>query len=133
MTLSLTSKLISIVDDDPDIVNLFRDALQSLPGVSIFAFTDPLLALEHYKMNKSVYALVISDLKMPGMDGIELLSKIKRMNRSTQAILMTAFDVNDKLFQEYTEKGIIDGFLQKPIKLGTLIHEVTGQLHSCDT
>jgi hypothetical protein len=43
---------------------------------------------------------------------------------------MTAFDVEDSLFQEYIKKEIINGFAQKPIRIETLVHEVTVQLHS---
>ena len=118
------------MDDECDISELFRDALQRIPGVSIFAFTDPVIAFEHFKMNKRHYALVISDLRMPGMNGIELISKIKGMNSSVRTILMTAFDLDDKMFQEYSKKEIINGFTQKPIRLHTLFQEVNNQLHS---
>ena len=41
--------MVSIVDDDPDIVMLFHEALKSMSGITIFTFTDPILALEHFK------------------------------------------------------------------------------------
>ncbi|MDW0152795.1 MAG: response regulator [Nitrososphaeraceae archaeon] len=118
------------MDDECDITELFRDALQSLPGLSIFTFTDPTIALEHFKINKRFYALVISDLRMPVMDGIQLITRVKDMNHSVRTILMTAFDVDDKLFREYSKKEIINGFAQKPVSLQTLVHEVSDQLHS---
>ena len=43
---------------------------------------------------------------------------------------MTAFDVEDKLFQEYSKKDIINGFFKRPIRLETLFQEVSSQLHS---
>jgi DNA-binding NtrC family response regulator len=101
-----------------------------LPGLSIFTFTDPTIALEHFRINNRFYALVISDLRMPVMDGIQLIIRIKDMNHSVRTILMTAFDVDDKLFQEYSKKEIINGFAQKPVGLQTLVHEVSDQLHS---
>jgi DNA-binding NtrC family response regulator len=101
-----------------------------LPGLSIFPFTDPTIALEHFKINKRFYALVISDLRMPVMDGIQLITRVKDMNYSVRTILMTAFDVDDKLFQEYSKKEIINGFAHKPVNLQTLVHEVSDQLHS---
>lgn len=128
--LSHVSKFVSIIDDECDITELFRDALQSLPGLSIFTFTDPTIALEHFRINNRFYALVISDLRMPVMDGIQLITRVKDMNHSVKTILMTAFDVDDKLFQEYSKKEIINGFAQKPVSLQTLVHEVSDQLHS---
>lgn len=42
---------IAIVDDEPDLAYLFRDALSQIPGTRVFAFSDPLLALEHIRTN----------------------------------------------------------------------------------
>jgi DNA-binding NtrC family response regulator len=58
-------QLIAIVDDEPDILKLFQDFLSKIKGISIFTFMDPLMALEHVRMNKNEYVLVISDLRMP--------------------------------------------------------------------
>ena len=124
------SKFVSIVDDEHDITELLRDALQRLPGLSIFTFTDPTIAIEHFKMNKSFYALVISDLRMPVINGIQLLKTVKELNPGVKTVLMTAFDIEDKLFQEYCNKEIINGFAQKPISLDNLVIEVSNQLHS---
>jgi CheY-like chemotaxis protein len=71
---------------------------------------------------------------MPGLNGIDLLKKIKDSNRFVRTILTTAFEIDDNiddnLFQEYTEKRIIDGYLQKPISVLQLIKEVNIQLDS---
>jgi DNA-binding NtrC family response regulator len=56
------SKLVAIVDDEDDIAKLFRDALGTINGITIFAFTDPVMALEHFKLNKENYVLVIYDI-----------------------------------------------------------------------
>jgi len=120
--------LVAIVDDEIDIVNLFRDALSRIKGLSIFTFTDPLTAFEHIRMNKSKYAVVITDLRMPGLNGMELVYKIKKENPLVRTLLMTAFEVNDKVFEEYVEKKIINGFLQKPLKLSDLESEVHKQI-----
>jgi DNA-binding NtrC family response regulator len=79
-------------------------------------------------MNKSKYAVVISDLRMPGINGMDLVHKIKKENPSVRTLLMTAFEVNDNVFEEYVQKKIIDAFLQKPLKLGDLESEVNKQI-----
>jgi len=127
---SVENRMVCIVDDDPDIVLLFRDALKSISGITIFTFTDPILALEHFQVNEYAYVLVISDFKMPGLNGIEFIKKIKEYNRFVRTILMTAFQIEDKLFLEYTKKKIINAFLQKPIGIHDLLKEVDTQLHS---
>ena len=124
------SKLVAIVDDEDDIAKLFRDALGTINGITIFAFTDPVMALEHFKLNKENYVLVISDLRMPGLTGTELIKKLKNVNPYVRTVLMTAFMINDNLFQEYARKKLINGFLQKPIRLDDLRAEVNNQLHT---
>ena len=94
--------------------------------------TDPILALEHFQVKEYAYVLVISDFKMPGLNGMEFLKKIKELNRFVRTILMTAFTIEDKVFREYTKKKIINSFLQKPISIDDLLKEVDIQLHSCE-
>lgn len=124
-----SSKLVAIIDDELDITVLFRDAIRGIRGISIFTFTDPIMALEHFKINRKDYRLIVSDLRMPGINGIELLKRIKELNPLVRTVLMTAFEFNDELFQQYAEKQIINGFLQKPILLKDLVKEVDNQLH----
>ena len=45
------NRMVSIVDDDPDITLLFDEVLKSISGITIFTFTDPILALEHFQVN----------------------------------------------------------------------------------
>jgi DNA-binding NtrC family response regulator len=127
---SVPNRIVSIVDDDPDIVLLFHDALKSISGITIFTFTDPIMALEHFQVNEYAYVLIISDYKMPGIDGMEFLKKIKDLNRFVRTILMTAFQIENKIFLENTKKKIINAFLQKPISIHDLVKEVDTQLHS---
>jgi DNA-binding NtrC family response regulator len=128
--MSSNNRIVSIVDDDPGITMFFHEALRTIPGITIFTFTDPILALEHFEMYGYAYVLVISDYKMPGLNGMEFLKKIKDQNRFVRTILMTAFTIDDNIFQQHTKKRIINGFLQKPIGLHDLVKEVNTQLDS---
>jgi DNA-binding NtrC family response regulator len=121
-------RLIAIVDDEPDILNLFQDFLSKIKGISIFTFTDPLMALEHVRMNKNEYVLVISYLRMPNLDGLELVRVIKDLNPLVRTTLMTPFAIKDDLFQEYARQEIINNFLQKPVLLADLYEQVTKEL-----
>lgn len=125
-----TNRIICIVDDDADITLLFHDILNGITGVSVLTFTDPILALQHFQVNEHAYVLVISDFKMSGLNGMEFLKKIKDLNPSVRTILMTAFQIDDKVFLDYTKKKIINAFLQKPIGMHDLLKEVDTQLHS---
>lgn len=124
----LNNRIVSIVDDELDSALLFCDALRKINGIQVFKFTDPILALEHLKTNAKDYMLIVSDLRMPVINGLQLLKTVKDLNPLIRTILMTAFQIDDSLFQEYTTKRIINGFLQKPIDLRQLITEVNKQM-----
>jgi hypothetical protein len=59
------------------------------------------VALEHFQLNEFAYVLVICDYKVPGLNGMELLRKIKDLNRSVRTILTTAYTIEDHIFHEY--------------------------------
>jgi len=125
------NRIVSIIDDDPSTTLFFREALKEFTGITAVAFTDPILALEHFQKYDYTYVLVISDYKMAALNGMEFLKKIKEYKRFVRTILITAaFRMDDNLFQKYTKKKIIDGFVQKPIGLHDFIKEVDTQLQA---
>jgi DNA-binding NtrC family response regulator len=128
----LTNKrIVSIVDDDLNIAELFYEPLRGITGISVFRFNNPLIALKHFANNKDDYVLVISDLRMPELNGLELLNKMKKLNGFLRTILMSAYEVqNDKIFLQDAKKGIIDKFFKKPISITALRKEVNNQIHA---
>ena len=130
--MSTNSEIVSIVEDELDITNLFHDALRkTVYGVSIVSFTDSVRALKHFKKNKKDYRLVIADWRMPSLDGLELLKKVKKLNPNVRTILISAYEVeNEPVFQRYVKEGIIDKFIQKPMTMNYLCNEVNNQLQA---
>lgn len=130
--MSTNSEIVSIVEDELDITNLFHDALRkTVYGVSIVSFTDSVRALKHFKKNKKDYRLVIADWRMPNLDGLELLKKVKKLNPNVRTILISAYEVeNEPVFQRYVKEGIIDKFIQKPMTMNYLCNEVNNQLQA---
>ncbi|HYY86489.1 MAG TPA: response regulator, partial [Nitrososphaeraceae archaeon] len=108
--ISTDNRIVSIVDDELDITELFREAIcDSIDGISVVTFNDPVIALEHFTNNKKDYALVISDFRMPGINGLELLKRIKSSSPNVRAIIMSAFDIEfDELCRAYSDAGIVD-------------------------
>ena len=109
------------VDDGMDIVVIFHQAL-SKHGYTIFGFTDPALALEHFRMNSKDYALVILDVWMQQMNGFELASSVKAISPDAKIVLMSAFEVSDLEFSMSAVKP--KDFLRKPVDIKTLVHKV---------
>ena len=83
---------IQIIDDEYDIVNIIKLYLQGIE-LNVFGFTDPFLALEHFRLNCKNYTMVISDIRMPGMTGFEFVRKIREINPVTKVLLMSAFEI----------------------------------------
>ncbi|HEX7143179.1 MAG TPA: response regulator, partial [Nitrososphaeraceae archaeon] len=65
------NKSIVIVNDDRDLINVYSEALE-MSGYDVSSFTDPSLAYQHIKENPNKYSLVITDDKMPDMNGLLL-------------------------------------------------------------
>jgi len=89
--LSTKNKIVSVVDDEIDITDLFQDALVGIFGISIVSFNDSVIALEHFNGNKDNYALVMTDLRMASLNGLELLKKVKKLNPNVRTILISAY------------------------------------------
>lgn len=79
-------------------------------------------------MNKHDYAAMICDLRMPVINGLQLLQTVKDLNPLSRTILITAYGIDGSLLQEYTKKEIINSFLQKPIGVDQLRSEVAKQI-----
>jgi DNA-binding NtrC family response regulator len=122
--------MVSVVDDDAGTATFFHEALrQNIDGISVFSFTDPVKALEHFTENKEHYALVISDLRMPSLNGLELLKKVKDSNPKVRTILMSAYNFEEEeKFQQYMEDAVINSTIEKPVTMNRLYERVREQL-----
>ena len=108
-----------IVDDDSDIVQVLKMGLLK-NGFSVEAFTNPEEALQSFKSDAESYSLVLSDMRMPALSGIQLSRKIKEINPNVKVILMTAFEIRDSEFSKVFPSTQVDGFIQKPMGLKDL-------------
>lgn len=116
---SFSSDTILLLDDEFDITTVLKQGLEKR-GFQVFGFTDPLLALEHFQINTKQYGLVISDLRMPGMNGYEFVKKVKEIKPKVKVFLMTAFEINDAEFHSFLQSVKIDEFIQKPVSFKKL-------------
>lgn len=132
--MSNNKRIVSIVDDEVDISDLFHDALTTkVDDISVVSFNDPTLALEHYIQNKKDYALIISDMRMPTMTGLDLLKKVKELNSNVRTMLVSAFDMHESSdLKKYLKDGIVNSFLEKPITINRLCEEVRNEVEAYD-
>ncbi|MFZ1291099.1 MAG: sigma-54 dependent transcriptional regulator [Melioribacteraceae bacterium] len=110
---------ILIADDEKGI----RDSLQMIlseEGFQTIAVSDGLEALEQIKNNE--FQLVISDIKMPGMDGIELLEKCSKISPETYFIMMTAYASVDTAIGAL-RNGAYD-YLLKPVEFDDILNKI---------
>lgn len=107
-------KRILIVDDEPDINLLFKMILEENSEFIVHSFTDPLLALKNFKSN--LYDLILVDIKMPEMDGLDFYREIRKIDKNVRLCFVTA---SEKYYEPF-RKEIYDilgenCFIQKPI------------------
>ncbi len=112
-----------IVDDDYDIVQVLKMGLVK-NGFLVEAFTNPQEALQSFKSDAESYCLVLSDMRMPALSGIQLSKKVKEVNPNVKVILMTAFEIRDSEFSKVFPSTQVDGFVQKPIGIKDLTDKI---------
>jgi DNA-binding NtrC family response regulator len=107
---------ILLLDDDFDIITVFRIGLED-KGFHVSGFTDPLLALDHFQMKSEQFGLVISDIRMPVINGYDFIKKVKEMKPEVKVFLMTAFKIDDVEFRRELPLVKVDEIIHKPISL----------------
>jgi DNA-binding NtrC family response regulator len=106
---------ILVVDDELGLCAGIQEALRR-EGYMVDATTDPAAALK--TAQDKLYNLIISDIKMPGLSGVELMAKIRAHNRDTLFILMTAYGTVESAV-EAMKQGAYD-YLPKPLDMKRL-------------
>jgi CheY-like chemotaxis protein len=105
---------ILVLDDELDITTVITISLRK-NDFNLFGFTNPFLALEHLQMNFKDYGIILSDIRMPGMNGFEFVKKSKEFKLDVKVLLMTAFDTSTNIISDELLSTKINGFIQKPV------------------
>ena len=114
------AKTIAIIDDEVDLVNLFQEALEN-NGFKVCAFTDPIQAFNTLEKKIQEYGLILSDFRMPNLNGYELCTKLRQFNPELQVILMSAYDIMECDTSKFT-------IVKKPILIAQLLQIVRDSL-----
>src|SRR5918912_3922745 len=118
---------ILLVDNEADIIDIYPQELRK-KGLDVYGFTDPAVALEEFRLNHGEYILVISDIRMPKMNGFEFIRRIKKLEPEVKVLFITAFEINNNEFSTVLPSTKVDGFIQKPIAPSKLADEIRGIL-----
>jgi CheY-like chemotaxis protein len=116
---------ILVLDDDFDLATLVKQILQKDVFKNVFAFTDPLLALENFRINHKDYSLIVSDIRMPTMNGFEFVREARKIDPKVKILLMTAFEIDDKEFARVLPKPKIDGLIRKPASSKQILNTIS--------
>jgi DNA-binding NtrC family response regulator len=109
-----------IVDDEPDMLKLLEMIIKEKTPYETVTTNNPLEALDLAKQGG--FDLVIADLKMPGLDGIELLEAIKRVDEDIPVIIITAYGTVESAV-ESMQKGGFD-FITKPFRKEQILYTI---------
>jgi len=122
---SQAGKRILTVDDDPDILKLLNMRLNAA-GYQTMSASNGEEALAQIAINRP--ALVISDLRMPGMDGLSLFDAIHQSDPALPLIMLTAHGSIPEAV-DATQRGVF-GFLTKPFDSKSLLQQVEAALRT---
>jgi CheY-like chemotaxis protein len=125
---------IMVVDDEPDILFTYKSLL-SAEGYNIEAFTDPPEALKHFVQlpdPSSHYQLVLLDIRMPRLNGIQLFYKIKTLSPNTRIMFCSALDIAEELVSILPDIKYSD-IIKKPVKREYFISKINSVLNNSST
>jgi DNA-binding response OmpR family regulator len=131
--LSPKSKRVLIVDDDPDITLTFKKGLEAENEKSsnlffeVSTYNDPINALSEFKPN--LYDLLLVDINMPKMDGLEFSAKILEQDINVRVCFITATEINTRALREQYSSLSIGCFIKKPVTIENLVERVKAELN----
>jgi DNA-binding NtrC family response regulator len=111
---------ILVLDDEPIVCKRLQPALEKV-GYEVVTFTQSPEAMHH--IQQTAYDIIITDLKMKGIDGMQFLQEAKKRSPRTEVIVITGFATLETAKESF-QKGVFD-FIAKPFKLSEIQEVVT--------
>ncbi len=120
---------ILIVDDEPDMLLLLSMIIKSRTPYEVVTTSNPVEAIEWIK--KGGYDLVLTDLKMPGVDGMEILNTVRKYDEDVPVIIITAYGTVESA-TEAMSKDAFD-FITKPFRKEQILFTIDKALKWLNT
>ena len=119
-----------VVDDERDILSIVKRGLESKNRFQVETFIDAESALESLKENSGdYYDLVLTDIRMPKINGFELYRRIKESNPHMKIVFITAFEINKEEFSKVIPSLDVIDFISKPVSMSTLMTKLNSILN----
>jgi CheY-like chemotaxis protein len=112
-----------LIDDDKDVLTVLKHSLE-IKGVNNYGFTNPVLAVEHFRNNAANYDIVVTDIRMPQMNGFEVARAVKEIRPDIKLAFITAFDINKSEFEKVLPSTKVDILITKPVKSATFVEMI---------
>ena len=106
--------------------SIFSLGLQD-EGFEVYSYNDPLDALSQFRPN--FYDLLLIDINMPKMDGIELSRRILELDANVKICFITAGEANIEALRELYPTRSIGCYIKKPVTIDQLVRRVKAELY----
>jgi DNA-binding response OmpR family regulator len=117
-----------LVDDDPDTLFTYKSFLSSCEGYTVEAFTDSNEALKHFaKVDPSYFDLVISDIRMPNLNGLQLYYRLTAINMAIKVLFVSALDAIEELVSVLPSINY-NNIVRKPVEKEYFINKIRSVL-----
>jgi two-component system response regulator VanR len=118
----IKEKLVWLVEDEKDLADCYAEMLEQ-SGQRVRTFSNPTLALQELEKHGSAPDVIVTDLRMPKMDGLEFIGALRTLQLRAPIVLVSAFLERDELLMA-SQLGVT-GVLEKPVSGEALSAEVT--------
>ncbi|MDQ3839532.1 MAG: response regulator [Thermoproteota archaeon] len=118
---------VMLIDDEPDMIVTYKSFLQS-EGYSVDAFSNSEDALKHFtQVDPSYYDLVIMDIRMPHLNGLQLYHRMKAINSSLRVLFVSALDAVEELVSILPDIKR-NSIIRKPVEKDHFVRSVQGAI-----
>jgi CheY-like chemotaxis protein/class 3 adenylate cyclase len=118
---------IMLIDDEPDMLLTYKTFL-SAESYNVEEFTNPQSALQHFaQINSSYYDLVIMDIRMPGLNGLQLYYRLKTINPNVKVLFLSALDAAEEMVSILPDVKL-DDVIRKPVEQDYFLKKVNAAI-----
>jgi CheY-like chemotaxis protein len=115
---------ILLIDDEPDTLLTYKKFLSAALGINVDAFADSYEALKHFiNLNHSYYDLLVTDIRMPGFNGLQLYQKMKAIDNTVRVLFVSAVDTLQEMVSIFPELDF-SNIIRKPINQQAFLDKV---------